>query len=499
MMKTLNPRKWLFLLAGLLLGLALTMSFDFTQLSHAKLRFEPAVNTLDGKDLRIARELSNAFASVAEHVNPSVVTIFTESTVKVRQRSFRGTPFEDFFGRGFGDQLFDGPRPNQKRSGLGSGVIVDSKGIVVTNNHVVDGADEIKVRLMDGREFKAKVKGTDPQTDLAVLTIPESNLTAIPLGNSDESRVGEWVLAIGSPLNPNLSHTVTTGIISAKGRSGVGLTRYEDYIQTDAAINPGNSGGALVNLSGELIGINSAIASSNGGNVGIGFAIPANLVNSVMADIIETGSVERGWLGVYIQNITTELAEALRLDSPKGVLVTQVQADSPAGAAGLKQGDVIIDFNGKRVENTVELSTAVAGTAPGAVASVALIRDGEERILDVKLKKLEQASVATTESEDDLKSVGLQLSNITSALQRQFDLPDDLERGAVVTAIAAGSVAQERGLRPGDVLLEINRKPSPTAAEAGRILSAINPGEHVLLYIQRQDRHLFVAFEMPHE
>ena len=268
----------------------------------------PIVSDVNPGDLSAPEKLSNVYADVAAKVNPSVVTVFTETDVKVEGMPFSGSPFGEFFG---GDDFYkkffqqQAPEQNYKRMGLGSGVIVDSDGILLTNNHVVDEADNIKIRLMDGREFKGTVKGTDPQTDLAVVTIDVNNLSPIELGNSDKTRVGEMVLAVGSPLNPPLEHPVTSGIISAKGRSGVGLTQYEDYIQTDAAINPGNSGGAWLNIKGNLIGINTAIVSQSGiGVKDIGFAIPVNLARKVMEDIINNGKVIRGWLGVYIQNIT---------------------------------------------------------------------------------------------------------------------------------------------------------------------------------------------------
>jgi len=484
------------LAAGLVLGLILTASFNLTGLSQAKLTFEPVGDTLNPADVAAASDLSKAFSTVAEHVNPAVVTISTESTVHVQPGSLRGTPFEQFFGRDFRG-FFDVPNGgDQKRSGLGSGVIVEGNGIILTNNHVVDGADEIKVRLMDGREFEGKVKGTDPYTDLAVVTIEADHLTALPLGNSDEARVGEWVLAIGSPLNPNLSHTVTAGIISAKGRSGVGLTRYEDYIQTDAAINPGNSGGALVNMKGELIGINSAIATSNGGNVGIGFAIPSNLVHNVMRDIVEKGTVERGWLGVYIQNITPDLAEALKLKSTNGILVTQVQEGSPADKAGLKEEDVIVKFNGKKVNNSVELSTAVAATSPGTQVELQAIRAGKTMTFKADLELLEPTTTQAGDAHFKSRKLGLELSNIDKDTAERLGLSSN-QKGVLVTQVEPGSLAAREGLRKGDVIRKVNRRLVASVSEFENTLGKVESGETVLLFIQRNQGHIFVAFQMP--
>jgi len=299
-------------------------------------------------------------------------------------------PFEQFFGDDFYRRFFGAPRQEGDivQHGLGSGVIVRSNGIILTNNHVVQKTDELKVRLNDGREFEAEVKGTDPATDLAVIKIKANNLPALPIGDSDALRVGEWVLAIGSPLSPNLAHTVTAGIVSAKGRSGVGLSNYEDYIQTDAAINPGNSGGALVNLKGELVGINSAIATRTGGNMGIGFAIPSKLARKVMNDILKNGKVIRGWIGVRIQNINPPLAKSYGLEKPEGAIVSSVTPDSPAEKAGLKEGDVILTLNGKKVKNSSDLALRVSSTDPGTTVTLGIFRDGKEKTIKIKLGQM---------------------------------------------------------------------------------------------------------------
>ena len=351
-----SKRSWFLLSFGIVIGVMLVIGLGYTKSTHAQepllaaVTSAPAPATASAADYSTAEALSHVFSDVAAKVNPSVVTIFTETTRKVQ-----GTPFDQFFGNDdFFKRFFQQPAPNKdyKSMGLGSGVVINKDGVILTNNHVVDGADNIKIRLMDGRELQASVKGKDAQTDLAVLKIDANDLKPMQFGDSDGSRVGDLVLAIGSPLNPELEHTVTSGIISAKGRSGVGLSHYEDFIQTDAAINPGNSGGALVNLEGNLIGINTAIVSQSGGFMGIGFAIPSNLARKVTNDILTNGKVVRGWLGVYIQNITPELAQALDLPSMKGVLVSKVQKDSPAEKAGLKEEDVILALNGKSLKNS---------------------------------------------------------------------------------------------------------------------------------------------------
>ncbi len=444
--------------------------------------------------------LSTAFADVAEKVNPSVVTIFTETIIKRGgQQAMPPFPFDEFFGDDFFKHFFQvppQPEGDLKQMGLGSGVIVSEDGIILTNNHVVKGADNIKVRLMDGSEYEAEVKGTDKRTDLAVIKIKAKGLKAIKFGDSDKARVGEWVLAIGSPLSPELAHTVTAGIISAKGRSGVGLSMYEDYIQTDAAINPGNSGGALVNLKGELIGINSAIATRNGGFMGIGFAIPSNLARKVMNDILTKGHVVRGWLGVYIQNVDKKLAEALGMEKPMGVVVSGVQKDSPAEKAGLKVEDVIIKFNGKKVKNTVELSTWVAAAGPDAEVTLTVLRDGKEKEIKVKLGQYPEGEEEVQAKSKASEKIGLEVSNITPELVQRYDLKVK-KNGVVITGVKRGSVAAQSGLRPGDVILKVNRKDVKNVDDYARIVDKLKPGDTVLFYIQRGDANIFVAFSIP--
>ena len=459
---------------------------------------EKVADVVNPIDLSTAERLSNVFADVAAKVNPSVVTVFTETDVKVEGVPFSGSPFGEFFGDDFFKKFFQQPAPEQnyKRMGLGSGVIVDSDGIILTNNHVVDDADNIKVQLIDGTEFQGTVKGKDPQTDLAVVTIDTKDLTPIQLGNSDQTRVGEMVLAIGSPLNPQLEHTVTSGIISAKGRSGVGLTQYEDYIQTDAAINPGNSGGALVDLRGNLIGINSAIISQSGGFQGIGFAIPVNLARKVMDDIINNGKVIRGWLGVYIQNITPDLAKALDLKSTKGVLVSKVQKDSPAEEAGIKEEDVILAYNGKDLDNATELSTWVASSSPSENVNLKIIRDGNEKNVEVKLGELNEEKQALAQGTSKISSIGIQVANIVPELINQYHLNKDVS-GVVVTGVNPNGVAASVGIQAGDVIMKVNRQEIKSVEEFDQQISRVKAGENLLLFLRRGAANLFVAFAKP--
>ncbi len=495
----------LFVTIGLVIGLIISANFNLMKSGHAGenpvMPSEPPqiseLGNIEGTD--IMQAISDAFANVAEKVNGSVVTISTETIIKGRRMPFGQFPFEEFFGQDF-HRFFGQPSQPQKdlkRYGLGSGVIVSADGIILTNNHVIKGADNIKIRLMDGKEYDGEIKGTDPNTDLAVIKIDAKDLPALKFGDSDKSRVGEWVLAIGSPLSEELAHTVTSGIISAKGRTGLFDQRqYEDFIQTDAAINPGNSGGALVNLRGELVGINTAIASRNGGFMGIGFAIPSNLANKVMTDILEKGRVVRGWLGVYIQDINTELANALGLSAPTGVLISGVQEDSPAKKAGLKAEDVVLKFNDRQVKNSAELRTLVASAGPDTKIKLGILRDGKDKEIEVKLGELTEEVAASSENTGASENIGLQVSDITPQLVEKYNLK--VEKDAVViTEVERGSVADQSNLKPGDVILKVNRQTVRNVPDYNKILKSTKPGETLLLYIQRDEARIFVAFTVP--
>lgn len=438
--------------------------------------------TLNVSETPIPRDdhFTTSFAPIIKKVAPSVVMV--DIVTKSKTISGPESPMDNddllrrFFGNQFGDQFgnqFGGHRTYRtpKEYGSGSGVIVDKDGYILTNNHVVENADTIKVTLSDGREFTAKVVGRDPKTDVAVIKIDAKNLPAITLADSDKIEVGDVCLAIGNPFG--IGETVTKGIVSAVGRGNVGVgTDYEDFIQTDAAINPGNSGGALVDAEGRLIGINTAILSRSGGNQGIGFAVPVNMARSVMQSLIATGKVDRGYMGVMIQNITPDLAKQFDLKNDHGALIGDVSPKGPADKAGFKSGDVILEFNHKAVTDSRHLRLQVAETAPGTTVPVEIMRDGKKETLKLTLKELpgtEQIAKndnSSSESSDSLN--GVTVSDIDNQARNQLDLPKNVQ-GAVITDVDQNSAAYEAGLRPGDVIEEINRKPVKDADDAVKL------------------------------
>ncbi len=432
---------------------------------------------------------NKAIAEIAAMVKPSVVNISSTKTIRTQGVPF---PFFDdpFFKRFFGDEFrfFDRPR-EFKQSGLGSGVIVDKDGYILTNNHVIKDADEIKVKLSDQREFKGKIVGADPKTDLAVIKIDSNNLPAIKLGDSDELKVGETVLAIGNPFG--LSHTVTMGIVSAKGRANVGIADYEDFIQTDAAINPGNSGGALVNIKGELVGINTAIFSTSGGYQGIGFAIPSNMAKVVMKSLIEKGKVVRGWLGVYIQPITSELAEQFKLKDTEGAIVSDVIEDSPGAKAGIERGDVIVEYNGNKVKDVTMLRNMVANTFPNTEVSIKIIRNGESKTLRVKIAELPQEETLKLSKNFENKFKGVYVQNLTPDIKKNLDIPKRIS-GVLVTDIEEDSPA-EGILMKNDVIIEINKKPVNNIKDFETIVSKIKKEQNILILIFRKGSVFYVT------
>lgn len=452
------------------------------------------------REIRTLEDLNKAFVDLAKSVNPSVVTVFTERVYRVRQDRmfpFFRSPFDDFF-----EDFFGRRQPRQepeereyRRSGLGSGVIVSTEGYIITNNHVIDNADTIRVRLIDRRSYPATVVGTDPQTDIAILKVEADNLPAIPLGDSDAIEIGEWVLAIGSPLSPELAHTVTSGIVSAKGRTGVGLAEYEDFIQTDAAINPGNSGGALVNMNGELIGINSAIATRTGGFQGIGFAVPVNMARMVMESLLEHGEVIRGWLGVYIQDIDDIMAQAMDLPVHEGVLVSDVQENSPAERAGLQQGDVIIKLDGKQLLSQSQLRNEVASRAPDTNVKVTIIRDGRERTIDVTLGRLEPDDIAVRPDTDFDELLGFRVASLTEESASRYGI-DPSRSGVVVTEIQRNSTAARQGLREGDLITHVNRQRVENRDLFYENVRGMQRGDTILLNVTRDNRNMFLAFPL---
>ncbi len=428
---------------------------------------------------------SGSFAQVAESVGPAVVNINTVTRVSGR------TPVEEFFGDEFFKRFLpDSPERPQVQRSLGSGVIVDPSGIVLTNAHVVERATEIEVSTADGKKHKAKLAGVDKKTDLAVLKLQGGGpYPAANLGDSDAVKVGDWVLAIGSPFG--LQKTVTAGIISAKGRS-IGQGPFDDFLQTDAAINPGNSGGPLVNMSGEVVGINSAILSRTGGNVGIGFSIPVNMAKRIYTELAAKGKVTRGWLGVSIQPLTPELAKSFGLKEPNGVLISDVMQQSPAASAGIASGDVIIEFDKKKVDSPQELQKAVAATTPGRAVPLKVWRDKSEKTLEIKIGETPDETVALKSTNKGKSLLGLDVRPITPELARQLNLrtPD----GVIVFSVDEESAASEAGLQRGDVIREVNRQKVRSVPDFEKVTKDVKDGDRVTVLLQRGPQSLYVAF-----
>ena len=442
--------------------------------------------------------LSERFRAVAKRVKPAVVAIGVKQTVETSRGPFGADEFfRRFFGPYFDNRSGGGDRRRKfQRQGLGSGVIVDSGGYILTNNHVVEDADEITVRLADGREFDAEVIGTDPPTEIAVIRIKASNLPVAKLGASKKMEVGDWVLAVGAPFG--LDQTVTSGIISATGRHGVGITDYENFIQTDAAINPGNSGGPLVNMNGEVIGINTAIATRSGGYMGIGFAVPIDMAREVAKRLREKGTVVRGWLGVGIQPLTKDMAESMKLkDKEEGVLVSQVFDDGPAGKAGVKVGDVILEFNGKRVTNPADLQSAVAWTDPGARADVVIIRDGKRRTLQVKVeKRSDQPQVvarAKPGAPAEIDDLGIEVSSVTDEAADRYGY--ERGQGVLITSTDPGGIGSRAGLREGMLILQVAGKKVTTVAELKAALAKADLAKGIPMLVRQGDRQMFVLIK----
>ncbi len=474
-----------------LAGAIVTGTLDLTPWSRAE--------SQTSSDLEALRRIGQGFSDVVKQVSPSVVNVRVSYPVKERPEAphpqFFGSPW-DFFGEGPFEKFFEWPEGEEvPRQSAGSGVILSEDGYVLTNNHVVAGADEITVTTSEGEEYEAEVVGTDPRTDLAVIKIKGKGLPAAKLGDSDQVEVGEWVLAVGNPFQ--LQNTVTAGIISARGRSNVGLAEYEDFIQTDAAVNPGNSGGALVNLEGEVIGITSAIATRTGIFQGVGFAIPINMAKQIMEQLIKTGKVTRGWLGIYIQQVTPELKEQFRLKSTEGALVADVSEGGPAAKAGMKRGDVIVAYRGEKIKDPNNLRNLVAATDVGVVADVKVVRDGKEKTLRVKIGELpeETAAVERPFGRDVEKDLGFTVSNLTPSIRRQLELPEDQE-GVVVRSVKQASDAYENGLRKGDVVIEVNRKTISDVGDFNRAVSGLSAGDQVLLVVITEGHTRYVTFEL---
>ncbi len=446
---------------------------------------------------------SNIFVEIAKKQNPAVVNVSTKAKAETAHKNFRvprpgpgqnksPDPFRDFYDRFFGE------RPNQRpKRGMGSGLVIDKEGHILTNYHVIEGAGEIVVILDDNgteKEYTATLVGSDPKTDIALIKInresgDNKDFPFLRLGSSENLEVGEWVVAIGNPFG--LSHTVTVGVVSALGRS-IGAGPYDEFIQTDASINPGNSGGPLINIEGEVIGINTAIISGNtGGNVGIGFAIPINIAKGILKDLKERGTVTRGWLGVMIQKITPDLAKSFGLSQSEGALVGDVIPDGPAAKGGVKRGDVIVMFDGQQVKDMEDLPKIVAATIPNSVVDVEVIREGSQLTLRISIELLEDLQDTVVAKADLL---GLQVQDITEELAKNLKLEGS--EGVLVSDVTAGNAASEAGIRRGDVISEMNRSIVKDMRDYQNLMASVQKGSSVLFLVKRGGSTIYIAVKV---
>ena len=464
---TSNPR-----IAGFLLAAGLVLAGSAVAFETAKDKPAHPSITVPMDESAIARDSlpHGSYAPVVKRVTPAVVKIVTTTRIEASPQNFPGMddPFwRHFFGDQFGN-MFRGQQQPQIEHGVGSGVIITKDGYILTNNHVVDGAKDVKVTMQDGREFTAKVVGRDPKSDIAVVKIDANDLPTVPLADSSKVEVGDVVLAIGNPFG--VGQTVTSGIVSAKDRGNMGIEDYEDFIQTDAAINPGNSGGALVDIDGRLIGINTAILSRSGGSQGVGFAIPSNLARTVMESLVKYGKVTRGYLGVAIQTVTPDLAQEFNLKNNEGAIISDVVPNGPAAKAGLKDGDVVVSFNHHAITDSRQLQLDVAETRPDTTVPMEIIRDGNTKTIDVTVKQLrpkgeELAENNSVDNGDTGTLNGVGVSDLDQQARDQFHIPDNV-KGAVVTQVDPSSASAQAGLKPGDVIQEINRHSVKSADDA---------------------------------
>jgi len=429
-----------------------------------------------------------SFAAIAKRTTPVVVNIFTTSQRSGRPGS--NDPLEEFFSRFFGDTQ---PRENSPRS-LGSGILISNDGEVLTNYHVVRNAETIKVKLADQTEYEARLIGKDDRTDLALVKIRRSggNMPFARLGSSSQLEVGDWVMAIGNPFG--LEHTVTAGIVSAKGRV-IGAGPYDNFIQTDASINPGNSGGPLINALGEVVGVNSAIFSQSGGNIGIGFAIPIDLAKKIADQLRKNGRVVRGWLGIRAQDVSPQLASSLNLARPVGemAVVTEVAENSPAGEAGVKTGDVILEFNGKPVPKSHEFPSVIADTPPGQKVSLKIVHEKKEQTISVKIGELPEENDASQKTESRDPEIGIRVQRITPEAARRLGMIST--KGVLVMEVQPGSPAEQIGVEPADVIREVNQRPVNNVSDFERAVRQGRRGDRILLLVQRGDNTVFFALK----
>ncbi len=445
-----------------------------------------SASNLNAAERITPKDWRTAFVEVAKKVKPSVVSVRSERTVSVSpgegfgEDFFKGTPFEDYF------KQHGGPPVKRKQMGEGSGVIVDPKGYILTNYHVVTGAEKITVHLFDGRELVGTVRGADSRTDLAVVHVEATDLPVAALGDSDKMQVGEWVIAIGSPFG--LEETVTVGVVSAKGRSGLGTGNYEDFIQTDASINPGNSGGPLVNIEGEVIGINAMIIQPG---QGIGFAIPINLARTIMVELIKTGKVIRPWVGIGLQDITPDLMKFFNLKQKEGALVSQVYVGSPAEKSGLKIGDIVMEVDGVKIKNSQDLVREVLKKKVGQKINFIVLREGKRIEISVTTAQMPEKIGERGPAKTEKEWFGLRVSNVTPDIAKQLGLTKT--EGVVITGVQPNSTAQTSGLKPGDIILEVNHQKIANEEDYRTAMEKVKPEQGVLLLIDRGGSTFFVT------
>lgn len=472
-------KKWFFI--AILTVFALTTCYGASQAAPTKAAAAGA---------SLLEQTSQAFTQIAEKAMPATVSIKAEFAPQMTQEM--QNPFEmfgdDFFRRFFGGNPFNQQHQQQQpqaQSAAGSGFLITDDGYVVTNNHVIKDASTITVMLNDGREYPATVKGTDPRTDLALLKIEEKNLPFLTFGDSDNLKIGEWVVAIGNPFG--LGATLTAGIVSAKGRQDLGIASYEDFIQTDAAINPGNSGGALFNLQGEVVGVNTAILTRSGGYMGIGLSIPSRMAQTVVDQILETGIVKRAYLGVILQPVDKNLATALELENQEGVLVSEVVKGSPASKAGLQQGDIVLQYNDKAAKNVTKLRNDIALMSPGSELKLEILRDAKKITLSAALGSMDGEVI----SAELIQKIGIDIENLTPEIASRLGY-NSLADGIAITRVKAGSPAAQAGLRPGFLITGVavamnNQKPVKTTAEFEEAIKELGDKKHLILIVRHQN------------
>lgn len=483
----MTNKRWLLTIALLIL---ITLAFVYV-----KGQVMPEKTSMDASKQNVKTIAFNgnlpSFSQLVNHVKPTIVNISTTTVIPGSdpQDRFMGpvNPFKDFFGEDFFEKFFgNSPRKEQKQKSLGSGVVIDREGYILTNNHVVEKASSIKVKLSDEKEYDAKIIGRDPKTDIALIKIDVNHdLPSATFADSDKLEVGDWVVAIGNPFG--LEHTVTAGIVSAKGRV-IGAGPYDDFIQTDASINPGNSGGPLLNLKGEVVGINTAIISSG---QGIGFAIPINVVQGLLPQLKSKGKIARGWLGVVIQKITPEIAKSFQLKEAEGALVSDVMEDGPAEKAGIKRGDVIISYNGKNIKDSEMLPRVVAATEIGKKVKVGIIREGKPLGIEVVIGELPEEGLKASKKPEVEKDFGLVVQDITPEIAKHLNLKD--RKGVIATDVTPGSPAGDADIRSGDIIKEVSRKPILNMADFKAAMKNANIKEGIVMLIKRENTTFYTV------